>query len=302
MSEQQTKSFEDELNETVAQFVKEEEGGEMQAPTESEAPADEATTPAVEAKEEPAKDDKATEPAAKAEPEAKPTEQEPPAQQPQGDKTAALRAARRAEKALRQENERLKAQLEQAAKGIQPESNEFTPEELESMKTDFPAQYKLYLKQQEIESRIAAARPTAQAAPAEFEPVVYAPEVQEIIDAVPDLLTWQHDQASQDKFAKAIEYDKALQFDPDWKDKPITERFQEAAERTKRAFGQAPAPKPAAPAANNRTDPAAALANAQTSGPKGISDFGGGSPASAPSLDYRKMSNEDILASLPVMP
>lgn len=301
MSEQQTKSFEDELNETVAQFVTDETGGEMQAPAESETPADEATTPAVEAKEEPAKDDKATEPAAKAEPEAKPTEQEQPAQQPQGDKSAALRAARRAEKALRQENERLKAQLEQAAKGIQPESNEFTPEELDSMKSDFPAQYKLYLKQQEIEQRIAAARPRVQAEPEEFTPIDFR-DSQEFVDQVPDLLAWQHDPAAQEKLHRAIAYDAALEKDPDWIGKPLVERFQEAADRAKRAFAPASAPKPAAPAAPARTDPAAALANAQTSGPKGISDFGGGSPASAPSLDYRKMSNEDILASLPVMP
>lgn len=302
MSEEQTKSFEDELNETVAQFVKEDEGGEMQAPENADAPADDkAEAPAVEAEAAPEAEDKAEKPADKAEPEAKPAEQDKP-QQPQGDKTAALRAARRAEKQARQEIERLKEQLANAAKGITPESDEFTPEEIESMKTDFPAQYKLYLKQKAIETRIAAERQTVQAASSEFEPVVYAPEVQEIIDAVPDLLDWQHDPASQDKFTRAIEYDKALQFDPDWKDKPITERFAEAAERTKRAFGQAPTPKPAAPAAKPRTDPAAALANAPTTGPKGISDFGGGSPASAPAVDYSQMSNEEILARLPVLP
>ena len=302
MSEEQLKSFEDELSETVAQFVTDVDGGEMQAPSDDEAPAsEEATAPAVEAEPAPATDDKAEKPADKAEPEAKQPEQDKP-QQPQGDKTAALRAARRAEKALRQENERLKEQLSNAAKGIQPESDEFTPDEIESMKTDFPAQYKLYLKQKDFEQRIAAQRPPAQAASEEeFTPIDFR-DAQELVDQVPDLLEWQHDPKSQDKLQRAMAYDAALEKDPDWIGKPLVERFTEAASRAKRAFETASAPNQAAKPSPTRTDPAAALANAQTNGPKGISDFGGGSPASAPAVDYSQMSNEEILARLPVLP
>ena len=129
--------------------------------------------------------------------------------------------------------------------------------------------------------------------------------MQAVIDGVPDLLEWQYDPNAQDKFARAVEYDSALALDPDWKNKPVAERFAEAAKRTREAFGQGqpaptgdPTPKPAAPAAT-RIDPAVALANAQETGPKGISDFRGGPPSPDPTLNYSRMTDEQIMASLP---
>lgn len=225
---------------------------------------------------------------------------EPPAQeQPHGDVRAALRASRRSEQRARQEAERLREENEALRKAAptQATSTELTPDELEAMKLDFPIQHKLYLQQQELARQLAETRPAQPAKEPEFEPIQFTAEVQELVDQVPDLLAWQYDPASQDKLQRAIEYDDAMKKDPDWAGKPLTERFQEAVNRTKRAFGVTTPVPPA-----NRTDPAARIAALQPNGPQGISDFGGGQPASAPTLDFSRMSDEDILARLPVLP
>jgi len=222
-----------------------------------------------------------------------------PAEPSQGDKSAALRAARRAERRLREENDRLKAELEAARKAAPPAATELTDEELASLKEDFPAQYKLYVKQKELEQRIAAT-PQPQAQPSEeFQPIEFRPDVQELVDQVPDLLAWQHDPTAQDKLKRAIAYDTALEQDPDWIGKPVVERYAEAVARTKRAFGVATPPPAKTDPPVPRQDPAAVIASLEPAGPKGISDFGGGQPASAPSIDFRQMTDEEILARLP---
>ena len=289
MNESAHPSFDSE-QQAILSAILAEDDGEMQ-------PADE--TPAVEAPEAdtaPA----APEATAPATAEAKPAEETPAPEQNQGDVRAALRAARRAEARTRAELDKMRQeneQLRKAAPAAQSDQD-FTPEELASMQVDFPAQYKLYVKQQELAKQIAetrAATPQPATQSTEFQPVEFSTNVQELVDQVPDLLTWQHDEASQEKLKRAIAYDAALEKDPDWMGKPVLERFAEAVARTKRAFGTAPAP--AAPPAN-RTDPAAVIAALKPNSPKSISDFGGGQPASAPTLDYSRMTNEEILASL----
>jgi hypothetical protein len=164
----------------------------------------------------------------------------PATEQPGGDVRAALRASRRAEQRARQDADRLREELEQLRKTAPAtqSSTELTPEELESMRMDFPVQYKLYVQQQELARQIAETRPAQPATQTEFVPIQFTADVQELVDQVPDLLTWQYDPASQDKLQRAIEYDDALKLDPDWKGKPLNERFEEAVARTKRAFGQ----------------------------------------------------------------
>ncbi|EFP3676667.1 hypothetical protein HPX80_000023 [Salmonella enterica] len=61
------------------------------------------------------------------------------------------------------------------------------------------------------------------------------------LSSVPDLVEWN--QSDPDKFAVAAHIDEKLQNDPAWKGKPLTERFAEAARRTRIAFGEAP-PEP----------------------------------------------------------
>lgn len=221
----------------------------------------------------------------------------PPAPAPQGDPRGALRASRRAERQAREEADRLRQELEDLKAGKSSVETEVTDEELRDLEENFPLQAKMVHQTRELERRIAAAAPAAPAVD-EFEPPSYTPAVQDVIDSVPELQAWQYDKASQDKFQRAVQYDTALNADPDWKGRTPAERFTEAVRRTNAAVGGTPSASPAAPAAP-RTDPAAALANAQVEGPKGISDFRGGGPANAPAIDYSRMSDEAIMASLP---
>lgn len=225
-----------------------------------------------------------------------------PATPPGGDIRAALRASRHAEKRLRDENARLASENEALKQGKGPVDTAITDEELAVLETDFPLQAKIVKQQRELERQIAEAKP-AQAPQTDFVPASYDPDVQSLIDDNPDLVAWQYDPNAQDKFARAIAYDRALQADPDWRGKTLAERFVEAAARTKVAFGAAPAavptPTPQAAPAATRTDPAAVIAAAPSTGPKGISDFRGGVNGQAPTVDYRGMSDEQIMASLP---
>lgn len=228
-----------------------------------------------------------------------------PATPPGGDTRAALRAARHAEKNLREENKRLAVEVEALKQGKAPVDTSITDEELATLEVDFPLQAKIVKNQRELERKLAEAKPAPAAPETEFVPMSYEPQLQELIDGNPDLLAWQYDPNAQDKFVRAIEYDVALQRDPDWRGKPIAERFNEAARRTKAAFGTAPAAAPtptpqAAPAAAPRIDPAAAIDAAPSIGPKGISDFRGGAPGNAPTINYAGMTDEQIMASLPV--
>ena len=220
---------------------------------------------------------------------------------PQGDARAALRASRRSEKRLREELDRLHQENEALKAGKAPVDTSITDDELAELEVDFPIQAKIVRKQREIDQHIAKEKTAQQHE--EFVPASYDPTVQELIDSVPDLLAWQYDPMAQDKFARAIEYDRALQADPDWRGKPMSERFAEAAKRTKVAFGAAPivttTPSAAAQAAPQK-DPAAVIADAPSIGPKGISDFRGGAPANAPALNYTGMTDEQIMASLPM--
>lgn len=275
------------------------------APTEVVDPAAPAATDPAPALAAPAVE--ATAPAAATTTEAATTETAPAAPTPApqgGDTKAALRASRHAEKRLRDENTRLAAEVEALKQGKGPVDTAITDEELATLEVDFPLQAKIVKNQRELERKLAETKP-AQEPESEFVPMSYKPEVQTLIDENSDLLAWQYDPNAQDKFIRAIEYDSALQRDPDWRGKPMAERFVEAARRTKAAFGAGPAAVPtptpqAAPAAAPRIDPAAAIAAAPSTGPKGISDFRGGAPGNAPTINYAGMSDEQIMASLPV--
>lgn len=212
------------------------------------------------------------------------------ASQPQqgGDLRAALRASRRAEKRAREEAERLRKDLEDARAGkAQTTSTDISDEELAQMEIDFPLQAKLVRKQREQEQELAALRQRAAPQP-EFEPVLYDPDVQEIIDSVPDLVAWQYDPQAQDKFIRAIEHDKLLLTKPEWQGKPDAERFAEAARLVKAETTPA-----------TRIDTAQLVANLPTQQPRQISDFRGGARPDQTLPDYTKMTDDQIMASLP---
>lgn len=260
----------------------------------AEAPA---TTPAVDATTAPAP---AAAPAGDAAPSPAPAPHD-------GNVKAALRASRQNEKRLRQELEAVRAEAEalRQGKATGNDTEDLTDEEIAEIEDSFPLQAKVAKQNRQLKAQIEETRRLIhqqQQEPSGFQPPAYAPEVQEVIDTVPDLLAWQHSEADQDKFAMATEFDTSLKAHPLWKSKSLSERFAEAARLTREATGAAApaAPSPSAAPAAPRTDPASVIANAPVQGPKGVGDFRGGGPATAPAIDYRRMSDQDILASLPV--
>jgi hypothetical protein len=244
----------------------------------------------------------ATAPSAAPAPAAAPAATPAPAPaEPQGDPRAALRAARRNEKRLRDDLERANRELEELRAGKastgQKSVVEMSEDELRELEENFPMQAQLVRTTRELQAKVdSLTKAPAQAGDDEWEPPAYQPQVQEVIDQVPQLQAWQFSKADQPKFHMAVQYDDSLRADPLWKTKPPQERFAEAVRRTQEAMGAQPSAHPT-PA---RQDPAAviAAAPATTAQGMGISDFRGGATADAPALDYRRMTDEDILASL----
>lgn len=224
-----------------------------------------------------------------------------PAPQGAGDLRQALRASRMNEKRMRDEADQLRKQLE-AAKAGKPIPEEgggedtISDEELADLEENYPLQAKMVRQNRELKARVEQLAPASRTADAQpgFTPPTYEPGVQMVIDQVPALIAWQYDPQAQAKFQRAVEYDTALFHDPDWKSKPDVERMAEAARRAAAAFS-------AAAPSDTRQDPAAVIASAQVEGPKGLSDFRGSGPANAPQVNYRAMSDEQILSSLPVI-
>jgi hypothetical protein len=216
-----------------------------------------------------------------------------PEKDKQGNVRNALRASRHAERAAREERDAALRELEELRKTV-PKTDAthavdgMSAEEFEQFKEDFPSVAQELAKVRDLQAKVDMLKTPSPSS--EFKPIVYEPQIQDVIDQNEDLLAWQHDPESQDKFALAIEYDSSLLADPDWKTKPLAERFEEAVKRAKRKLSDSGV---------SLQDPAKVIAEAPTNRPKGISDFRGGAPANAPALDYNKMSPEDILASLP---
>lgn len=246
-----------------------------------------------------------------AQPPAATSEAAPPAEpeKPQGDTRAALRAARRAEQRAREQardlderNKRLAEELAQLRKQSS-DGADLTDEQVaqvEALGDDVPAAAQLVQAFRRANARIAELEARAGAnvpAPVpEFVPPVLPPEVQEVVDDVPALSAWQHDH-DQTRFQAAVRVDALLQTLPGWKDKPFAQRAAEIVRRVEAdlapAQASAPAPTP------ERRDPAKVIDSVPTAQPSTIADLRGGLPPNAATPDYSRMTDEEIMASLP---
>ena len=215
---------------------------------------------------------------------------------PQGDVRAALRASRRAEQRARDEADRLKREVEELRSKVpaqQAASDELTDEEIAQAEKDFPLLGKTarFVKKAQAQQPAAAA-PAAQPN-TEFVPLTLPPQVQDVVDATPDLLAWQYD-PDQSRFELAIQVDTLLQKHPAWASKTFAERAQEVVRRVSAELG---ATQPAA----TRPDAAAVLAAVPRQTPDTLSHLGGGGgkQPEAPALQrYMAMSDDAIVADL----
>lgn len=167
-----------------------------------------------------------------------------------------------------------------------------------------------YLEQLERENE-ALRKQTAAAAPAPqavFVPDQLPDDIQDDVDSVPELLTWQTTPEGRDNWERAKALDIYLSTLPEWAGKPRTERFQHVVNEVKSKVSAAPSPAP-------KPDPAAVAAAAIAAAPVvaaapavTIGDLrGGATPPSNSIPDYHAMakagaSDEDIMAKLPVLP
>lgn len=217
---------------------------------------------------------------------------------PQGDVRAALRAARRGEHRARQEAERLRTENEELRSALPKPPVETVDDDLLAVvEADYPQAAK---ELKELRAKVAATPAPAAAPapkPADFAPQTFDPEVQDDIDAVPDLLAWQMD-PDQTAFEIAKAADRALLLNPLWKDKPQAQRFAEVARRVKADLAAAaPAPTQQKPKVNVDD----AVRDAPVRRPSTLSDIAGGgdSPTSRSNLGrFAGMSNDEIEADL----
>lgn len=123
------------------------------------------------------------------------------------------------------ERDKLQTLLDQH--GIVPEGDpdEITQEQLEALAQDYP----------DIGRPLAAIARKLQALsqPAAVQPA--ANPLQTALESVPQLVNWRDN--DPDRFDFAVLIDDKLKVDPAWSQKPLNERFQEAARRTAQAFG-----------------------------------------------------------------
>jgi hypothetical protein len=234
-------------------------------------------------------------------------------------------ATKRERDAIKAENEALKAELEAAKSGkatAKPEKadDELSDEELAEMEVEFPQLARVARVVKATAAKAVqpagkdAQEPAAQQASA-TEPT--DDPVQEAIDSVPDLLTWQTNQAEHaSKFQRAVDWDNTLKASPKWANKPMAERFAEATRLVREEFDIAePAPAslkqdedPKQQVAKRREAAQGQVQNASRRSPNTLSDLNGSArpptdsmAALTPTAMLNRMltmSNEDILASL----
>ena len=221
---------------------------------------------------------------------------EPAKDAPQGgDPRAALRAARAGERraiAHAKELEEKLAKLQTA----QPATPAGEPDDpLAAIEQDFPQLKVLTAEVRELREKTRTAEPEPELKE-EFIPPQFNEQMQDVIDSVPQLQAWQFDPNGQANFQAAVKLDSYLAALPQWKDKPVADRL---AEVTRRVALEASQAAPVDPATTTRRNPADVIAGLKPEGPKGISDLRGGAAPGQLSPNYKAMTDEDIMASLP---
>ena len=183
----------------------------------------------------------------------------------QREETKRLREENEQLRAVAAERDKLAAKLEKEGISLTDDQiADLSPEQLEELAEDYPGIAPVIKM---LSAKLNAIESTSRQSTPATNPVEAA------LNAVPDLVAWK--EGDEDRFSFAVTVDQKLQSDPAWKDKPLNERFAEAAKRTRAAFGDA------APAAEQSGKPAAGKEppSAKTKIPDSPSDIGGFNPA-----------------------
>lgn len=168
---------------------------------------------------------------------------------------AARTRATRAEQLLKDAQDRedaLKAQLagsqgakpgESARTDGQQQAEDLSPEDLASLKEDFPTVYKALMATQQRAAAVEAQlKPVAERVQTDVARQAQSEveSVQQAIDSIPKLA---HIQAQgEDAWNMAKQFDATLRVQKAWADKPVAERFQKVTEMVESAIGQIDVP------------------------------------------------------------
>lgn len=270
---------------------------EESAPVETAAPqATEAETPPV-SEAVAAVEAAATDPAA--------TAAEQPAEPP--NTRAQLRASRRSEDRLQRELKQARQELAElkerqaAPAGKTVSDDDEIDAVIAELEPDLPAIAKVGKVVKELKAKLAALE-TKQPAPApaepEFEPEQLPPELQDIVDDMPDLYAWQHDK-DQTKYHLAGRFNETLLASPKWKDKPAADRFAEVVRLVKDHSGDPPVQTKKA--ATTVDEARAAIEAKAKPAPVSVGDLRGrASPTQITSrrADWAAKTNDQILAEM----
>ena len=206
----------------------------------------------------------------------------------QREETKRLREENEQLRAVAAERDKLAAKLEKEGISLTDDQiADLSPEQLEELAEDYPG---IAPVMKMLSAKLNAIESTSRQSTPATNPVEAA------LNAVPDLVAWKD--GDEDRFSFAVTVDQKLQSDPAWKDKPLNERFAEAAKRTRAAFGDA------APAAEQSGKPAGKEPpSAKTKIPDSPSDIGGFNPAAgrltAEALEA--LPQEELMAKMATM-
>jgi hypothetical protein len=213
----------------------------------------------------------------------------------QAARQAAARAEKRAERAEK-ERDAAQQQIDDLKSGKKP-IDEITEQDVVEMEADFPEKGKR-LRALWEKAQAAPNKPQAEDDKDEDDP---ATKTQELIDQVPMLLKWQHE--DPEKFQRAIEVDSTFNKSPKWKGKDALERFDAVTRFVADEYGieydkpkaSTNAPAPAAPAAPAAAPTPAAPAEPARRTPETLSDFKHGATPDHGSLDIARASAPQLL-------
>ncbi len=209
---------------------------------------------------------------------------------------AALQAERRSARIANSRLESTTRELDEAKQLIadlragKATESPITEADVAQMEEDFPEQGKKMRALFERAQALEKTQPASKAAATEHE--VGDDPLQDAIDQVPLLVEWQTGDA--EKFERAQEHDKLLLSSPKWKDKPILERFAQAAKLTAEEF-DIPFPETKSSAKPTPSPASQAAATAPRTAPNTLSDFKGGAVADHGTADTKNMGSQQLL-------
>lgn len=219
------------------------------------------------------------------------------AERPTGDVRAALRASRRSEDRARREVERLSKEIEALKAGVVAPSQDDDTSVMSDVEADFPQVAQVIKKLTQQVQELSKTQPSQQQRESEpdFVPPSLPPELQSAVDDTPDLLDWQLN-PDQTNFELAKQADALLLKSPKWRDATDAKRFAEVVRLVKEQV------EPVASPQSNQTNVEAArrvIEGTKRTAPVGISDLRGGSAPTKTEPDYSRLTDEQILSSLP---